>query len=150
MDVTAEHVARVPAANLRIPRELFGQMWELVEWSSGTDSDYRLGVLFCCRWLACQPFTFGRDDRFDRWALSPFRRSDERAMPETIEAEYLAAVRAEARIPRPRGDADPGDGGARERARATVATLRFSWCGYDHPPIGIPRYYLDWNPAAAL
>lgn len=55
VEVTAEHVARVPGENLRVDRADFGALWALAEHlcdQPGPDDDYLVGVVLTCRWLA--------------------------------------------------------------------------------------------------
>lgn len=86
MDVAAA-LSRVPAENLRVPRAEFGRVWaqaEQVSRERGPQDFYLTGVVWTCRWIARQPLE------------SPVTFKALRAMPETMDSEYLAAL-AEAR-----------------------------------------------------
>jgi hypothetical protein len=74
-----------PAENLRIPRAEFGRFWARAEQlgvERGPDDYYLTGVVFVCRWIARQAIR------------SPVTRAVRRAMPETLDTEYMAALAA--------------------------------------------------------
>ena len=125
MDVSAEAVARVPGDNLRVSRADFGELWALAEKLAGRpgpDNDYLVGVLRTCRWLAGQPVwsrVIGRAEM----PAAPLTRRRHAAMPETIDAEYVAAVTAR-----------PFE---RERARGVAVTLEWTWHGSRRPPLDV-------------
>lgn len=84
VDVVAA-LPKVPAENLRIPRAEFGRVWALAEQlGAGGDSQgwYLTGVVIAFRWIAGQP------------TESPVTRAVLRAMPETLDSEYMAALAA--------------------------------------------------------
>jgi hypothetical protein len=126
VEVSAKAVAKVPGENLRVSRAEFGAVWVLAQRvgsEPGPDNPYLIGVLWTCRWLARQP-TFSRV--IGRWEMpaAPFTRRRHSAMPETIEAEYLAAARAPAF--------------EQERAHGVMATLEWCWYGLGRPPLNVP------------
>jgi hypothetical protein len=128
MDVTAEHVVNIPAENLRVPREVFAAVWrryEAIEEQPALLTSYVTGVIFTLRWLSGQllPSPFG-PGRFD-WPLSPARYLAVRATPETIQEEFLAALRVV------RTESGP----AGEVARAAIDTIEWAWYGSGHPPV---------------
>ena len=125
MEVTAEQIARVPAENLRVSRAHFAALWAVAEELGSRPArgdQYLLGVIYTCRWLATQSVwsTVSR-----RWEVptAPLTGRGHRAMPETIEAEYLAAATA------PEFQ--------RDRARGVMATLDWCWHGSRRPPLEI-------------
>jgi hypothetical protein len=125
MEVSVEAVAKVPGENLRVSRAEFGAVWALAQRlgsQPGPDNDYLIGVLWTCRWLARQP-AFSRV--IGRWEMpaAPLTRRRHSAMPETIDAEYMAAATAR-----------PFE---RERARGVMATLEWCWHGSGRPPLDI-------------
>ena len=125
MEVSAETLAKVPGENLRVSRAEFGALWALAQRAGsepGPDTPYLIGVLWSCRWLARQP-VFSRV--IGRWEMpaAPLTRRAHSAMPETIEAEYLAAATAPAFL--------------RERARGVMATLEWCWYGSGRPPLDV-------------
>lgn len=84
MDV-AGALPKVPAENLRLPLAEFGRVWERAEQLSrerGPRDFYLTGVVWACRWIARQPLE------------APVTRKPMRAMPETMDSEYLAALAA--------------------------------------------------------
>lgn len=131
VDVTAA-LTKVPADNLRIPREAFGHLWAQVErWGSqpGPDNHYLVGVIWTCRWLSGQP-VWSRIDKRMEVPKSPFTRCTHAAMPETIEAEYITAATACRR---------PGQHTSRiELAHGVVATLDWTWNGGPRPQLDMP------------
>jgi hypothetical protein len=127
VDVTAEHVARVPVDNLRVSRAEFGVLWSLAEHlggQPGPDNDYLVGVLWTCRWLAGQPV---RSRILNRAEIprAPLTRRRHAAMPETIDDEYFAAVSP--RVVEP------------DFARGVAATLEWTWHGSRQPQLDIPH-----------
>lgn len=130
MGVTAEQIAKVPAANLHVSRAAFGQVWaRALELGKRPAMDYYvIGVIRTCNWLADQP----------RWSkilkklkipASPVTERHYAAMPETIQDEYFAAARA-ARL-----------GGTDRRSGVgcgALATLEWAWHGSARPPLEIP------------
>ena len=127
MEVSAETLAKVPGENLRVSRTEFGAVWAMVEeWGSqpGPDNDYLIGVLRTCRWLADQPVWSGFLGRAEM-PPAPVTRREHAAMPETIDAEYLAAVSP--RAPEP------------DVAQGVAATLEWTWHGSRRPPLEIPH-----------
>jgi hypothetical protein len=132
VEVSAEAIAKVPRENLRVSRADFGALWTLAERlgsqpAAGMDDDYVVSVVWTCRWLARQPvWSF----IIRRWEMpgAPLTRRRHAAMPETIDAEYIAAATAP--------DFE------RERARGVMATLEWTWHGLGRPP-------LDMSTAAA-
>jgi hypothetical protein len=126
MDVSAETVANVPGENLRVSRAEFGALWALAEQlgsrpASG-DGEYLVGVIWACRWLASQPVW---SSIVHRWEIprAPLTTRPHAAMPETIDAEYLAAVTAR-----------PFE---RNLARGVAATLDWAWHGSGRPPLDV-------------
>lgn len=82
MDVAAA-LPTVPAENLRVSRAEFGRVWaraEQVSREHGPQDFYLTGVVWAFRWIARQPLE------------SPVTRKPLRAMPETMDSEYLAAL----------------------------------------------------------
>jgi hypothetical protein len=125
VEVTAEHVAQVPGENLRVSRAEFGALWALAEHlgdQPGPDDDYLVGVVLTCRWLANQPVWSPIVRRFEM-PYAPVTWREHAAMPETIDAEYLAAVS-------PRAVQS-------EIARGAAATLEWTWHGSRRPPLDI-------------
>ena len=127
MEVSAEAVAKVPGENLRVARVDFGALWALAEHlgkQSARGDQYLIGVLWSCQWLARQPVWVSVIGRWEMPA-APLTRRRHSAMPETIEAEYLAAAMAPAF--------------ERERARGVMATLEWAWYGSGRPPLESPE-----------
>ena len=127
VEVSAEAVARVPGENLRVSRADFGALWSTAErlgMRPATGDKYLVGVITTCRWLAGQPVW---SSVIGRWEMpvAPLTRRRHSAMPETIEAEYLAAATATAF--------------ERERARGVMATLEWTWHGSGRPPLDMSR-----------
>ncbi len=84
MDV-ATALPKVPRANLgRTPRTEFGRVWAAAEraLAAGPGDHYLTGVVWTLRWIA------GREMQ------TPVTRAPRWAMPETRDAEYMAAIRA--------------------------------------------------------
>ena len=130
MGVTAEQIANVPAENIHVSREDFGRLWAYAD-HLGRLRDtgpYAIGVLFACEWIAAQP-VWSKVSK--RWELpaSPVTERHYKAMPETIDAEHLAAARASA----------PGTTGRRaERARGAAAMLEWAWARTGRSPLDLP------------
>src|SRR5262249_32023321 len=101
VDMLAEAVAKVPNENLRVAGAEFGALWSFAEKLAGRpgpDPDYLVGALLTCRWLASQPVWSPVTKRAEMpYAPVTWRRHA--AMPETIDAEYLAAVSSRAPEP---------------------------------------------------
>jgi hypothetical protein len=130
VEVSAEAVAKVPGENLRVARADFAALWIVAEdlgRRPARGDDYLIGVLWTCRWLARQPVW---DRIVRRWEMprSPLARRRYSAMPETIDAEYLAAATAASF--------------ERDLARGVMATLEWTWHGSGRAP-------LDMSAAAA-
>lgn len=127
VEVSAKTRAKVPGENLRVARAEFGAVWSLAErlgGQPGPDNDYLVGVLWTCRWLADHP-VWSRMLNRTEIPRSPLTRRQHAAVPETNEAEYLAAVRPRGREP--------------EFARGVAATLEWAWRGSGRPPLDIPH-----------
>jgi len=127
MNVTAERVGKIPIGNLHVSRQEFAEVWAQAETAvkrSAPDVEYLVGVVYTCRWLADQvvPSSAGGFDV----PRSPVRRRQIRAMPETIEEEWLAAVRTQRN--RVAGQAAV--------ARGALATLDWAWHSNGRPPVG--------------
>jgi hypothetical protein len=127
VEVSAELVAKVPGENLRVSRAEFGAVWSAVErWASqpGPSDAFMIGIMRTCRWLANQP-VWSRIAGRAEMPTAPVTGRQHAAMPETIEAEYLAAVAP--RAPEP------------DVARGVAATLEWTWHGSRRPPLNIPH-----------
>jgi hypothetical protein len=125
VDVSAEAVVKVPGENLRVSRADFGALWGRAEELGrrpASGDEYLIGVLWTCRWLAGQPVW---DRIVGRWEVprSPLTRRRYSAMPETIDAEYLAAATAASF--------------ERDLARGVMATLEWTWHGSGRPPLDV-------------
>jgi hypothetical protein len=134
MDVSAAVVAKVPGGNLRVSRADFGALWAAAEdWGGrpGPDNDYLIGVLRTCRWLGAQPVWSSVVGRAEM-PTAPYTGRRHSAMPETIDAEYLAA--AAGQVSRPNRPVSRP-----ELARGVVAALDWTWHGSRRPPFEIPR-----------
>jgi len=133
VQVSAEALAKVPGENLRVSRAAFGALWRLAERlgslpRSGPDDGYVVGVVLTCEWLAGQP-VWSSILRHWEMPVAPLTGRRHSAMPETIDAEYLAAATTRRPL-------------MRERARGVMATLEWTWHGSGRPP-------LDMSTAAA-
>jgi hypothetical protein len=125
--VSAETLAKVPGENLRVSRAEFGAVWSAAESMGvrpGPDDDYLVGIVLTCRWLANQP-VWSRIAGHAEMPRAPVTWRHHAAMPETIEAEYLAAVSP--RAPEP------------ELARGVAVTLEWTWHGSRRPPLDVPH-----------
>jgi hypothetical protein len=128
MEVPSQAVARVPGENLRVSRTEFGALWVMVERLTGRpgpDDDFLIGVLRTCRWLAGQPVRSAGLARAEM-PSAPITRRSHIAMPETVEAELVAAAAAAGRC---RGRPD--------LARGVVTTLEWAWRGTGAPPLDV-------------
>jgi hypothetical protein len=92
--VTDCAIARIPARNLRVSREVSGQFWReaeafsAAETAAGCPSWRAGGLVIACRWLACST------TEVNGWrdlALRPISGGTPVAFEELIEAEYVAA-----------------------------------------------------------
>jgi hypothetical protein len=128
VDVSAEAIAEVPGAYLRVSRAEFGEVWALAEHlggEPGDGGDYLLGVILTCQWLADQPVPSILPNRVAEMPRSPITRRLQRPMPETIESELLAAY---------------GRRGSRpELARGVAATLEWAWRDKGRPPLDVSQ-----------
>lgn len=103
MKVTAAELARVPAANIRVPRAEFGEVWAAAEAlssdqaSQGVTDWYAGGVVATCRWLAGAVVTCRNGRR--QLPRSPATELLVSAYEELIEDEYLAAEGLDAARP---------------------------------------------------
>lgn len=130
MDVSADAVAKVPGANLRVPRTNFGALWafaEHVATQPGPDDDFLVGVVFTCRWLAAQPVWSDLISRAEMPA-APLTGRQHAAVPETAEAELVSASATAARR-----------GARADLARGVVATLTWAWRGTGAAPLDMPH-----------
>jgi hypothetical protein len=132
VDVSAAVVAKVPGQNLRVSRDEFGALWAAAEdWGGrpGPDDDYLVGVVLTCRWVGSQPVWSSVVGRAEMPA-APYTGRRHSAMPETIDAEYLAAAAGPVAGPhRPVSRPD--------LARGVVVTLDWTWHGSRRPPFDI-------------
>ena len=127
VDVSAEvvAVARVPEENLRIPRAEFGTVWSYAERLGrlpNVDDGFLVGVILTCRWLAAQP-VWSSIVRRPEMPGAPLTGRRHVAMPETVEAELLAAYSHNAVN--------------RARADGVAATLEWAWRGSRPPPLDL-------------
>lgn len=123
VDVTTTIITKIPAGNLCIPRDTFAEHWrhaEQLNQPGGPHTDYLVGVVRTCRWLADQPFWSGIDNRMMP-PPAPITGRHRADSPEAIEAEYTAALRCTASH-------------RREIARGVIATLDWCWNGTNQPP----------------
>lgn len=132
--VTEADIARIPAANLRVPRAEFVALWIAAEQlcdeqgERGVTDWYAAGVAATCEWLAAAVFRPANGPRQD--AVSPVTGRGARAYEELIEAECVAAERMLARHPQPptmrrRPGWLPG----------IMATLGWAWLASGRPPL---------------
>ena len=138
MEVLASEVAKVPAENLRVARAEFAAVWVVAERHQDEQALrhvtdwYGGGIVVTCRWLA----TATVRPRSGPWYLarSPVTGRSNRALPELIEAECLAAELQAMQRPVPNWlTKRPG------WAESIVATLNWAWRRSGRPPIGIAR-----------
>jgi len=130
VDVSAEAVAKVPGANLRVSRAEFGALWAFAEHLAsrpGPDDGFLVGVVFTCRWLAAQPVWSDLIRRAEM-PTAPLTGRQHAAMPETVEAELVSAAAAAARL-----------GIRADLARGVVATLTWAWRGTESAPLDVPH-----------
>jgi len=126
---TDSDAARIPAGNVRVPRDEFVAHWRealrRVELGDHEPADgYLEAVAHTCRWMAALPM---RTALCGGQARSPVRLRGWPARADLIEAEWQAAQRAEEFLPELA--ARPGwcDG--------VRATLRWAWRGEGPPPL---------------
>ena len=136
MRVTEADVARIPAANIRVPRAEFAALWIAAErhcdeqGAGGVTDWYAGGIAATCQWMAAAVFRPESGPRQD--AAAPATGRSTRAYEEIIEAECLTAERLLAKHPRPRSlDRRPG------WMEGVVATLHWAWHGYGEPPLTV-------------
>jgi hypothetical protein len=130
VEVTAVELARIPAGNLRVPREDFTVLWVAAERTlAERPRDWAAyGVVATCRWLAAAtvPTITGG------WeiAKAPVTRRTGVTYEELIEAECLAAEKLAARQPVPAWLRNqPG------WLAAVLATLGWVWRRTGPPPL---------------
>jgi hypothetical protein len=132
MDVTVADMARISAENIRVPREEFAALWTAAEqYQREHPLDwYAAGIVVTCRWLAeaiVRPAN-GRPHP----ARSPVTERTRGALPELIEAEYLAAEKLDMRRPRPAWLREqPG------WIEAICATFRWAWARTGSAPLRV-------------
>ena len=126
MRVTDSDIARIPAANLRVPRAEFAALWTAAEQrcddqaARGVTDWYAGGVAATCEWLAVA--VFRPECGPPQQAYAPATGRSARAYQELIEAECVAAERLLARRPMP-----PTLGRRPGWVEGIVATLRWAW-----------------------
>ena len=134
--VTDSDIARIPAANLRVPRAEFAALWTTAEQlcddqnRRGVTDWYAGGVAATCEWLAAAVLRPGTGP--PQAAYSPATGRSARAYEELIEAECVAAEQLLARRPVPPT--------LRRRPgwiEGIVATLRWAWRRSASPPLEI-------------
>ena len=111
---------------MRVSRAEFAALWSVAEDVGRRlthPDEYVVGVVRTCRWLARLPVW---SPIIHRWEMpdAPLTGRHCSAMPETIDAEYLAACTAR-----------PFE---RERAGGVMATLEWTWHGSGRPPLDMP------------
>ena len=134
--VTDSDIARIPAANIRVPRGEFTALWTAAE-QLCDDQDRRVvtdwyagGVAATCEWLAAA--VLRPDTGPPQAAYSPATGRSARAYEELIEAECVAAERLLARRPIPPTLLRrPG------WIEGIVATLCWAWRRSEPPPLEI-------------
>jgi hypothetical protein len=95
--VTDSDIARIPAANIRVPRAEFAALWAAAEQlcdeqgRRGVTDWYAGGVAATCEWLAAAVFRPEYGPPQD--AHSPATGRSARAYEELIEAEFIEAER---------------------------------------------------------
>lgn len=125
-------IASTPSENLRIPRHHFAEVWREAERTAAHTSDpitahYLNGVTHTCRWISTclAPDLWGKLQP----VTTPLRRFPDRAAPETINAEYLAAVeRGKSRHHHPNNAA---------LIRGVIATLDWLWNANGQAPVEV-------------
>jgi hypothetical protein len=134
--VTDSDIARIPAANIGVPRAEFAALWTTAEQlcddqdRRGVTDWYAGGVAATCEWLAAAVLRPGTGP--PQAAFSPATGRSARAYEELIEAECVAADRLLARRPIPPT--------LRRRPgwiEGIVATLRWAWHREEPPPLEI-------------
>lgn len=136
MAATAEQLARIPAGNLRVPRDEFAAVWTAAQHRSTQQGEraiqdwYAAGVVATCRWLAGAPHrtSWGRIQQ----PAAPVTRSCATAYEELIEAECVAVELLPVRQP----DLVAERPGWCEGIRAT---LWWAWRGEGPAPLAVPR-----------
>jgi hypothetical protein len=134
--VTDRDIAGIPARNLRVSREVFGEFWReaeaysAAETAAGRPSWRAGGWVIACRWVACSTTEVnGRRSL----ALRPITGGTPVAYEELIEAEYVAAEILAAKDPATRRYADrPG------YVEAVCAVLRWVWRRNGPRPVVAP------------
>jgi hypothetical protein len=132
VEVTPRDVAKIPAGNIRVPREEFAALWAVAEqYLREHPLDwYAAGIVVTCRWLAeaiVRPAS-GRP----RPARSPVTERTRGALPELIEAEYLTAEKLDMQRPRLAWLRDrPG------WSEAICATFRWAWARTGPAPLRV-------------
>lgn len=139
VNVSAADIAKIPAANVRVPQAEFAALWQRAEWlhaeqvRRGVPDWYGAGVVATCRWLAnaiVRPETGGPC----QLAPSPVTERANVAYEELIEAECVAAEKLAMRRPVPTWLAhQPG------WIEAVVTTLNWVWRRYGSPPLDISQ-----------
>lgn len=135
VDVTPDMIDRIPPGNLRIPRDTFGEFWAEAEHRGGrrstspTGNHYLAGIISTCRWLYAhpipQPHTPGRRPVVPE---APYTRHRDGVTPETVDAEYYAALAV-----------TPDRHPDRVRwAAGTAAVLAWTWNGGERPGLDGP------------
>jgi hypothetical protein len=128
VQVSAEMVAMVPAANIVVSRAQFGAVWAASEQqAAASNSDgFLVGLALTCRWLAAQP-VWSLTVQREELPRSPASGQNLAASPETIEPEYRDATALAQSA-----DATPE---ARDLARGVAAMLSWACHGAGAPPI---------------
>jgi hypothetical protein len=136
VEVTAADIAKIPVANLGVPRASFAALWVTAERLHDERTQQRIsdwysaGVVMTCRWLAGA--TVRPETGPPHLARSPVTGHTHGADQELIEAEYLAASTLALRQPRPAWLAQrPG------WIEAVEATLHWVQHRYRDPPLAI-------------
>lgn len=137
VDVSVADIAKIPAANVRVPPAEFAALWQLAERRHdeqvrrGVPDWYGAGVVVTCRWLAnaiVRPETGGPC----HLAPSPVTERVNVAYDELIEAECMAAEQLAMRRPVPTWLVRrPG------WIEAVITTLNWVWRRYGSPPLDI-------------
>lgn len=136
MEVSATDIARIPAGNIRVPRQDFAAVWREAEHRNealgarGESDWFNAGVCVTCRWLAATDVrpTDGR------WYLapSPITRRTARAYEELIVAEHHEAEKLALRRPVPAWlQRRPG------WVQGILATLDWAWRRNGRAPIDV-------------
>jgi hypothetical protein len=129
-------IAKIPVANLRVPREEFAALWTAAEQrvreqaARGLQDWHAAGVVVTCRWLARA--TVRPADGEWYVAFAPVTQRTRSAQPELIEAEQLAAEKLDMLRPRP--------GWLQRRpgwSEAICATFRWAWARTGPAPLQV-------------